>query len=123
MIKTINYKKYKELKNYHDIKIVDYGKFMSKIYKLDLKVNEQLTNKEYSNSSWSITKLEIDNFLSYGNNNVIEFDKLNGLTLVPGNNQIGKCVDPETEIEIKFDEKLIIKKLGFLPDELKVNKN
>lgn len=93
----VTYKKYKDLfKTYPDVKIIKHSIFVERLFKLDQKVNNLLTNKSYSNSSWSITKLEIDNFLSYGSNNVIEFDKLNGLTLVPGQNKIGKtcfCVD------------------------------
>ena len=97
MYKTVTYKDYSKLSENNDIKVIKHGNLVSSILRLDKKVSEQLSNNnEYSNSSWSITKLEIDNFLSYGSGNIIDFTKLGGLTLVPGNNRIGKtsfCVD------------------------------
>ena len=63
----------------------------------------------------------IDNFLSFGENNFASFTKLKGLTVVNSlpSNQGGKCVRADTQVVIQFDKDEIIKRLGFLPDELK----
>lgn len=42
------------------------------------------------NSKWSLRKLEWDNLFSYGENNVINFDKLNGIVGIFGPNRTGK---------------------------------
>jgi len=70
---------------------------------------------------WYIKKIEFSNFLSYGDNQVIDFDKCNGITLVESDppNFGGKCIRFNTEIDIEFDIDYIVSKLGFLPDELK----
>jgi hypothetical protein len=70
---------------------------------------------------WYIKKIEFGNFLSYGDNQVLDFEKCNGITVVESNppNFGGKCVRGNTDIEIDFDIDYIINKLGFLPDELK----
>lgn len=88
------------------------------------KINEELNNKLPSDSlpnnvRWKPISFEFDNMFSYGENNFIDFEKLNNVVGLFANNADGKCVDKNTEIEIEFDEKEIIKKLGFLPDELK----
>ena len=70
---------------------------------------------------WYIKKIEFSNFLSYGENQVIDFDKCDGITVVESNppNFGGKCIRYDTEIEIEYNIDYIVNKLGFLPDELK----
>lgn len=94
------------------------------VSKLDDKVNSEI-DKNQQNAiryrQWKINRLEFSNFLSYGKKNVIDFDKLGGITCIESDpkNFGGKCLRGNTEIEIDFDEKSIIQKLGFIPDELK----
>lgn len=70
---------------------------------------------------WYIKKIDFSNFLSYGENQVIDFDKCDGITVVESNppNFGGKCIRYDTEIEIEYNIDYIVNKLGFLPDELK----
>jgi DNA repair exonuclease SbcCD ATPase subunit/DNA repair exonuclease SbcCD nuclease subunit len=42
------------------------------------------------NTKWAIKKIEFDNVFSYGKGNVINFDKLNGITGIFGPNRSGK---------------------------------
>lgn len=61
-------------------KVVDF----ERIIKLDDKVNGEL-NLEDNNSqhkSWSIKWITLNNFLSFGDNNFVPFNKLKGLTIV-----------------------------------------
>lgn len=55
------------------------------INKLDDKVNvifdEQNVNK-LKNNRWELKRIEFSNFLSYGDNNVIDFTKFKGITLI-----------------------------------------
>jgi DNA repair exonuclease SbcCD ATPase subunit len=55
------------------------------IDRLDNRVNEQLTKQnggKIKYSKWYIKKVEFSNFLSYGNDNVIDFTDLPGITVV-----------------------------------------
>ena len=56
-----------------------------RINSLDNKVNEELLNQNGTKvkyNKWYITKVEFSNFLSYGQNNVIDFRDLPGITVV-----------------------------------------
>ena len=102
-----------------DNKTIDFDRIIA----LDDKVNSDI-NVDQSVSqhkSWSIKWLMLDNFLSFGQENYVSFSKLKGLTVVNSipSNQGGKCVRGDTKVNIQFDKEEIIKKLGFLPDELK----
>jgi hypothetical protein len=70
---------------------------------------------------WFIKNIEFSNFLSYGKNQKIDFDKCKGIAVVESDppNFGGKCIRYDTYIDVEYDTDLIIKKLGFLPDELK----
>lgn len=70
---------------------------------------------------WYIKNIEFSNFLSYGENQKIDFDKCNGITVVESDppNFGGKCIRYNTEVEIEFDVDYIVNMLGFLPDEFK----
>jgi len=55
------------------------------INRLDNKVNEELLNKNGSKvryNKWYVKKIEFSNFLSYGQDNVIDFTDLPGITVV-----------------------------------------
>ena len=90
--KIVKYKEYDNLiKKGHKVNVIKHSDFISNLFKLDKKVNDNLSDKiDYKYSNWSISRLELDNFLSYGDGNVIDFTKLGQLTLIPGTNQIGK---------------------------------
>jgi hypothetical protein len=95
-----------------------------KVMKIDSMVeNKLLTSQEEVTAfkQWYIKKIEFSNFLSYGENQVLDFTQCNGITVVESDppNFGGKCVRGDTEIEIDFNPDYIINKLGFLPDELK----
>jgi len=58
------------------------------IDRLDKKVNDVLSLEHPSSISynnWSIKKIEFSNFLSFGDNNFINFNDLNGITVVESN--------------------------------------
>jgi len=68
-----------------------------KLCRLDDKINEVIVNGEEEDiryRRWSIKKLWLDNFLSFGNNNDINYKSLNGLTVVNSipANQGGKTI-------------------------------
>jgi hypothetical protein len=95
-----------------------------RLCRLDDRINEILIDKEEEDiryRRWSIKKLWLNNFLSFGEKNEIEYKNLKGLTVVNSlpANQGGKCVRYDTKIKIKYSVDEIVKKLGFLPDELK----
>lgn len=93
-----------------------------------INLDKTVDNKLYLNESevvpfkrWYIKNIEFSNFLSYGENQKIDFDKCNGISVIESNpsNFGGKCVRRDTEIDIEFNIDYIVNKLGFLPDELK----
>ena len=92
--------------------------------RLDNKVNEELDKKittKVRYNKWFFKKVEFSNFLSYGDGNTINYEELGGITAIESTprNFGGKCVDEDTIINIQFNESEIIKKIGFLPEELK----
>jgi hypothetical protein len=95
----------------------------NRILKLDEKINSDLNieNDNIRTTSWSIKWVTINNFLSFGENNYIPFSKLKGLTVVNSipSNQGGKCIRSNTNVKVSYNPDEIIKKIGFLPDELK----
>jgi hypothetical protein len=94
-----------------------------RILKLDDKVNGELNleNDSIQHNSWSIKWLMINNFLSFGEENYLPFSKLRGLNVVNSlpANQGGKCIRSNTNVKVSYNPDEIIKKIGFLPDELK----
>jgi len=100
-------------------KDVDFDQLM----RLDDKVNSELDADAIlgNNRKWEFEWVMVDNFLSFGDKNYFPINKFNGLTTVTSTppNQGGKCVRYDTKIKIKYNVDEIIKKLGFLPDELK----
>lgn len=93
-IMDISYQRtlFKEWLKLNDVTI-DY----ERLCKLDNKVNEVLVNREEEDiryRKWSIKKLWLDNFLSFGDDNIINYGELKGLTVVKSNppNQGGKTI-------------------------------
>jgi hypothetical protein len=119
-IMDVNYQRalMKELIN-RDNKVVDFNRIVALDDKVNGELNVDLNHAKHR--SWSIKWVMIDNFLSFGESNYVPFSKLKGLTVVNSipANQGGKCVRADTKVNIQFDKNEIIKKLGFLPDELK----
>jgi DNA repair exonuclease SbcCD ATPase subunit len=69
----------------------------SRLCRLDDRVNEVLVNEgeeDIRYRRWSINKLWINNFLSFGEDNIIDYKNLNGLTVVNSTpaNQGGKTI-------------------------------
>ena len=62
------------------------------IEELVTKYMSQITHKDASlrNVRWGLKSLKFDNTFAYGKNNVINFDKLNGITGIFGKNRRGK---------------------------------
>jgi hypothetical protein len=102
-----------------DGKVVDFDRIIALDDKVNGELNIDLTASQHR--TWSIKWLMIDNFLSFGEQNYIPFNKLNGLTVVNSvpANQGGKCIRSNTNIKIEYNVDEVVKKLGFLPDELK----
>ena len=103
-------------------------KQQSQYYTNVMNIDAAVENRMVSNDvevtpfkRWYIKKIEFSNFLSYGENQVIDFDKCDGITVVESSpsNFGGKCVRFNTEIDVEFDIDYVVSKLGFLPDELK----
>jgi hypothetical protein len=94
-----------------------------RILKLDDKINGELNleDNNIQHNSWSIKWLMINNFLSFGEENYLPFNKLKGLNVVNSMpaNQGGKCIRSNTNVKVSYNPDEIIKKIGFLPDELK----
>jgi hypothetical protein len=106
------------LKNKYDENLTD------KIIELNSIVDNKLieTNNEVTPfKRWYIKNIEFSNFLSYGENQKIDFDRCDGINVVESNppNFGGKCIRYDTEIDVEFNVDEIIDKLGFLPNELK----
>lgn len=102
-----------------DGKVVDFNRIIALDDKVNSELNLDLTQTQHK--TWSLKWLMLDNFLSFGPENFLSFNKFNGLTVVNSipSNQGGKCLRADTQVTINFNENEIVKKLGFLPDELK----
>ena len=79
------------------IKLNDVDIEFERLCRLDDKVNEVLINdgkEDIRYRRWSIDKLWVDNFLSFGEENIIEYNNLKGLTVVNSlpANQGGKTI-------------------------------
>tara|TARA_R110000824_G_scaffold391868_1_gene589959 strand:+ start:1987 stop:4368 length:2382 start_codon:yes stop_codon:yes gene_type:complete len=79
------------------IKLNDIHIEFERLCRLDDKVNEVLINdgkEDIRYRRWSIDKLWVDNFLSFGEENIIEYNNLKGLTVVNSlpANQGGKTI-------------------------------
>jgi hypothetical protein len=96
---------------------------IERLYALDDKVNGELNsdNDEVSYKRWNLKWVTLNNFLSFGNDNFFPMNHFRGLTVVNSipENQGGKCIRSDTKVTIEYNTDEIIKKLGFLPDELK----
>lgn len=64
---------------------------LESIKNLNVKVESNIVDKvEVKSTKYKLKKLIIYNFLSYGDETIIEFDQLTGLTAISGENQVGK---------------------------------
>jgi hypothetical protein len=101
-----------------------YKEKMDAIISINKMVDNKIAGTEEIQSQfkkWYIRNIEFSNFLSYGDNQKLDFDKLNGIVVVESDppNFGGKCVRYDTIVDVSFDVDEIINNLGFLPDELK----
>jgi len=95
-----------------------------KIIDLDKSVDNKILSKDTEVAPfkrWYIKNIEFSNFLSYGDDQKIDFEKCNGISVIESNppNFGGKCIRYNTDIDVEFNVDYIVNKLGFLPDELK----
>lgn len=83
-----------------------YDNFIVRDYKSTLSEDQKIKAKDYIKASlekvrsseedsvrdvsWTIKKLEFNNLYRYGENNVIDFEKIRGITGIFGNNRLGK---------------------------------
>lgn len=98
--------------------------YLNEVLKIDSIVNNELTlneNEAEPFKKWFIKNIEFSNFLSYGENQKLDFEKCDGISVVESNppNFGGKCIRYNTDIDVEFNVDYIVNKLGFLPDELK----
>lgn len=77
------------------------------------------SNVVVRNVIWKPLTFEFSNMFSYGENNVIDMTNFTGIQGLFAPNAAGKCVDKNTEIDIKIDLDLIKQKLGYIPAEIK----
>jgi hypothetical protein len=110
------------VKNYLESKYD--GTLLDEVLGLDKQVDNKILieNSEVTPfKKWFIKKIEFSNFLSYGEDQVLDFDKCSGISVVESNppNFGGKCIRYNTDIDVEFNVDYIVNKLGFLPDELK----
>jgi DNA repair exonuclease SbcCD ATPase subunit len=80
-IMDINYQRVlmKELIS-RDGKVVDFNRIIALDDKVNAEINVDLTETQHK--KWNIKWIMIDNFLSFGENNYVPINKLNGLTVV-----------------------------------------
>jgi len=90
---------------------------ISNIIKLDDEITSTIEIEDSSNYEWNIIKFGAENFTSYEKFD-IDWRDMEGLFQITGENTVGKCVDPETEIEIEYCESEIVNKIGFIPQIL-----
>ena len=90
---------------------------VNNIIALDEEILNEIEIEDNVSVEWNVVKFGGKNFMSYEKFD-IDWRDQDGLYQISGINTAGKCVDPETEIEIEFNEDFIINKLGFLPKEL-----
>jgi hypothetical protein len=64
--------------------------FIDKIIDIDNIINDRLELSDTRNVIWNIDKFWFNNFKSYGDNNVVEWDKFDGIVQINGFNQQGK---------------------------------
>lgn len=77
--------------------IIDYLKenkrdkeFIDKVIDIDNIINSRLSITDTKNIIWNIEKMWFNNFKSYGDDNIIEWDNINGIIQIGGENQQGK---------------------------------
>ena len=64
--------------------------FIQRIIDTDNIINDRLQLSDTRNIVWNIDKFWFNNFKSYGDNNVIEWNNINGIVQIGGENQQGK---------------------------------
>jgi len=64
--------------------------FIDQIIEVDNTINDRLQLSDTKNIIWNIDKIWFNNFKSYGDDNVIEWDNINGIIQIAGENQQGK---------------------------------
>jgi len=102
--------------------------FYDQVMQIDSMVENRLIANDYEIipfKRWYLKSIEFSNFLSYGENQKIDFDKYSGITVVESDppNFGGKCLRSNTKIDIKYNVKDIIGSLGYIPNILEKSNN
>ena len=79
---------------------------LEKVYELNRKYNKLIEDNEevYRNINWSLKKLEWDNVFNYGENNNIDFSKLEGIVGIFGKNYSGKSSIVDTLLYTMYNK-------------------
>jgi len=64
--------------------------FIDAVMKIDEIINNRLDNQNNNGVSWSIDKFWFNNFKSFGDGNLVEWEGNNGIWQLHGQNQVGK---------------------------------
>tara|TARA_R110001592_G_scaffold179786_2_gene421722 strand:+ start:39236 stop:41584 length:2349 start_codon:yes stop_codon:yes gene_type:complete len=67
------------------LSLTNHGVEWERLLALNTKVQDKLTQErdiDYRHRSWKIKKIEFDNFLSFGEGNSVDYEKLNGITVI-----------------------------------------
>jgi len=64
--------------------------FVNQVIEIDNVINDRLQLSDTRNIIWNIDKFWFSNFKSYGDDNIIEWDNINGVIQIGGENQQGK---------------------------------
>tara|TARA_B100000085_G_scaffold193893_1_gene177782 strand:+ start:2769 stop:5906 length:3138 start_codon:yes stop_codon:yes gene_type:complete len=78
---------------------------LNKVYELNRKYNKEIEESEdvLRNINWSLQKLEWDNLFNYGEQNTIDFNKLEGIVGIFGKNYSGKSSIVDTLLYSMFN--------------------
>ena len=79
---------------------------LGKVYDLNKRYNKQIEENEevYRNVNWSLKSMEWDNVFNYGEGNVIDFTKLEGIVGIFGKNYSGKSSIVDTLLYTMYNK-------------------
>ena len=81
------------------------SKQIREVKKLNIDLNDSLSKDVVKNIyNWKIKKLEFSNLFSYGENNVVDFEKINNIVGLLGPNHIGKSALVDVLLFTLFDK-------------------
>lgn len=99
------------------------SEFIEKIIEIDGIINDRLHLSDTRNIVWNVDKLWFNNFKSYGDDNVIQWDNINGVVQIGGENQQGKTSIIDAICFILYGTTLSTKKTEKNGNNRYINKN